>query len=168
MDVIRDNSKGFSLIELLTVIAIISILALLAVPAYVGQQKSAARTEAYSNLQNLRLLEEQFFAENGRYTADLGAEGNTAAVRDANLAIIQDTANDADIDELRGFRPGEGTNFSYRIIQDNRLNTPVANPPVWAASPAGTLCFTAVATGVTGTRVADDVFAIDCNNNRNF
>ena len=162
------KSKGFTLIELLIVIAIISILALLALPAYVGQQKSAARTEAYSNLQNLRLLEEQFFAENGRYTADLGAAGNTSAVRDANLDIIQDTANDADIDELRGFRPGPATNFSYRIIQDNQLNTPVANPPVWAASPAGRPCFTAVATGITGTRVDGDMFAIDCNNGRNF
>jgi hypothetical protein len=33
---------------------------MIAIPAYVGQQKNAARTEAYSNLQNLRLLEEQF------------------------------------------------------------------------------------------------------------
>lgn len=30
------------------------------------------------------------------------------------------------------------------------------------------LCFVAAATGVAGTRVAGDVFAIDCNNNRNF
>jgi len=162
------TKNGFTLTELLIVIAIISILTVIALPAYVGQQKSAARTEAYSNLQNLRLLEEQFFAENGRYTADLGAAGNTSAVRDANLDIIQDTGNDADIDELPGFRPGPATNFSYRIIQDNQLNTPVANPPVWAASPAGRLCFTAVATGITGTRVDGDMFAIDCNNGRNF
>ncbi len=50
------KSKGFTLIELLVVIAIISILALIAVPTYVGQQKRAVRTEAYSNLENLRLL----------------------------------------------------------------------------------------------------------------
>ena len=162
------NKKGFTLIELLIVIAIIGILAAIAIPAYVGQQTRAARSEAYSNLEALRLLEEQFFAENGRYTADLGAAGNTAAIRDANLAIIQDTANDADIDELRGFRPGQGANFSYRIIQNNQLNTPVANPPVWAASPAGTQCFVAVATGIVSTRVNGDMFSIDCNNNRNF
>lgn len=162
------KNKGFTLVELLIVLAIIGILAMIAIPAYIGQQRSAARTEAYSNLESLRLLEEQFFAENGRYTADLGVAGDTAAIRDANLAVIQDTANDADIDELRGFRPGEGTNFSYRTIQNNQLNTPVTNPPTWAASPAGTLCFVAVATGIVGTRVAGEVYAIDCNNVRNF
>lgn len=36
-----------------------------AIPAYVGQQKKAARTEAYANLQNLRLIEERYYAENG-------------------------------------------------------------------------------------------------------
>ncbi|MBI1810607.1 MAG: hypothetical protein HYR78_01505 [Nitrospirae bacterium] len=115
----------------------------------------------------MRLLEEQFYAENGVYTANLGGPGSTAAIRDANLALIQDTANDADIDELRGFRPGTGTNFSYRIIQNVALVPPVA-VPYTGVTAALTPCFVAVATGVDGTRVAGDVFAIDCNNNRNF
>lgn len=158
------SKKGFTLTELLIVIAILGIILGIAVPTYLGQQKRAARTEAYSNLQNLRLLEEQFFAENARYTADLGVAGNTIAIRDANLIAIQTTAGEA----LPGFRPGNNANFSYRTNQNNQLNIPVTNPPTWAASPAGTLCFVAVATGIAGSRVAGDVFAIDCNNNRNF
>jgi prepilin-type N-terminal cleavage/methylation domain-containing protein len=152
------NKKGFTLTELLIVVAIIGILAMIAIPAYIGQQKSATRTEAYTNLQTLRLLEEQFYAENGAYTANLGGAGSTVAIRDANLIAIQAV--------LTGFRPGTGTSFSYMIVQNFRIDTPIANPPTWATGQ--TPCFTAIATGIDGMRVAGDVFAIDCNNNRNF
>ena len=152
------NKSGFTLIELLIVIAIIGILAAIGIPGYVGQQKNATRAEAFTNLQNLRLLEEQFFAENGVYTTAMGTvAGSTPAIRDANLALIQDTANDADTDELRGFRPGAGGAFSYRIEQNITL-----------AGAAQTPCFRATATGIDGTRVAGESFMIDCNNNKNF
>jgi len=158
------NQRGVTLIELLVVIVIIGVLAAIAVPGYIGQQRNATRTEAYSNLEALRLLEEQFFAENGRYTASKGAAGNTPAIREANLTAIRTTAPDT----LPRFLPGAGTNFSYRIIQNFQLVTPVANPPATVASAVGTPCFVAVATGVNPSRVAGEVFMIDCFNNRNF
>lgn len=145
------NNRGVTLIELIIVVAVIGILAMIAVPAYIGQQKNATRSEAYSNLQNLRLLEEQFFAEQSTYAPTAG-----------NVALIQA------VGVLPGFKPGAGLSFSYQILLNNQLDTPVTNPPTWAGSPAGTQCFTAIATGNTGSRVAGDVFAIDCNNNRNF
>jgi prepilin-type N-terminal cleavage/methylation domain-containing protein len=158
------NKKGFTLTELLIVVAIIGILVMVGIPSYLGQQKRAARTEAYTNLQNLRLLEEQFFAENGAYTTAMGTvAGATPGNRDANLTAIQTNALP---NRLPGFRPGSDTTFSYRIVQNFRIDTPLANPPTWTT--ALTPCFTAVATGVNGTRVAGDIFAIDCNNNRNF
>jgi len=149
------NKKGFTLVELLITVAIIGILAAIGIPAYIGQQKNAARTEAYSNLQNLRLLEEQFYAENGVYTTDMGtAAGPSAATRDANLTAIQTNALP---NRLSKFQPGAGGNFSYSIEQNINL-----------AGGAQTPCFRATATGVTGTRVVGDSFMIDCNNNRNF
>jgi prepilin-type N-terminal cleavage/methylation domain-containing protein len=147
--------NGYTLIELMITVAIIGILAAVAIPGYIGQQKRAARTEASTNLQNLRLLEEQFFAENGVYTSSMGTvAGSTLVIRDANLTKIQTNALP---NRLPGFRPGAGTNFSYRIEQDINL------------AGAGQIpCFRATATGVDGTRVAGDSFMMDCNNNSNF
>jgi prepilin-type N-terminal cleavage/methylation domain-containing protein len=147
------NKKGFTLIELLIVVAIIGILAMIGIPAYVGQQKNAARSEAYTNLQNLRLLEEQFYAENSAYTASIG---NCAPDKD-NIAAIQVAT------ALPGFKPGNGLSYSYCIVQNFQItNTSSLN------TAAQTPCFVAYAYGNTTSRVVGDVFAIDCNNNRNF
>jgi prepilin-type N-terminal cleavage/methylation domain-containing protein len=151
----RMGKKGFTLIELLITVAIIGILAAIAIPSYIGQQRNATRTEAYNNLQNLRLLEEQFYAENGVYTTAMGTvAGSTPAIRDANMTAIQTNALP---NRLSGFRPGDGGNFSYRIEPNLDLAGAAQNP-----------CFRATATGVDGARVAGESYMIDCNNNRNF
>jgi prepilin-type N-terminal cleavage/methylation domain-containing protein len=147
------NRRGFTLIELLVVITIIGILSAVAVTAYVGVTLKAARSEAYSNLESLRLLQEQFFAENARYTVNLGAAGPN---NPGNVAVIQTGGGDP-TNALPGFRPGTALSFSYWIEQNINLNG-VAQIP----------CFRASAAGNANTRVAGDVFRIDCNNNRNF
>ncbi|RJQ44743.1 MAG: prepilin-type N-terminal cleavage/methylation domain-containing protein [Nitrospiraceae bacterium] len=153
------NNKGFTLTELIIVVAIIGIIAMIAIPAYIGQQRNATRTEAYTNLEALRLLEEQFFAESGRYTVSLGAAGETTAIRDANITAIQTTAGES----LPAFQPGNWTNFSYRIVSGQEIT---GTDPL--AFGANANCFYAIATGVDGTRVDGEQFVIDCNNNRNF
>lgn len=139
------DKKGFTLIELLIVITIIGVLAAIAIPAYIGQQKRAERSEASSNLESLRLLEEQFFAENGRYAPN----------PDATLQYkgTHGTADSGLEDVLTGFRPGDADklSFTYTIV----------------SSGTGT-AFTATATGKTGKRVTGDVFTINQDNVRNF
>lgn len=140
------NNKGFTLIELLVTMSIIAILSVVAVSSYVGVTLKAARSEAYSNLQNLRLLEEQFFAENADY---------------------------APLASLTGFQPGNSVSFTYAITNVDGVGLPAPVPTPYddttaALDPNTTPCFIATATGNAGTRVAGDVFAIDCNNNRNF
>jgi Tfp pilus assembly protein PilE len=147
------------------VVIILGILAAVSWPAYLGQQKRAARSEASSNLESLRLLEEQFFAERSIYAPTTGVAG---ANQPGNVALIQAAG------VLPGFKPGVATDlsFSYQIVQNQRINNPgtdpATNPPTYAATTPATPCFTAIATGNTGSRVVGDVFAIDCNNIRNF
>lgn len=139
------DKKGITLIELLIVLAIIGFLAAVGVPAYIGQQKKAARTEAYSNLESLRLLEEQYFAENGRYAPNPDATWTYKGTHG--------TADNGIEDILLGFKPGDeaSLNFSYSL----------------QSSGTGT-AFIATATGKTGTRVDGDIFTMNQNNVRNF
>ncbi len=164
------NRRGFTLIELLITVAIIGILAAIAIPAYIGQQKNAARTEAYTNLQNLSLLQAQHFADQGTYTVSLGT-----ALKDhpGNVAIIQAGGSPADTaNALPGFRPGSGLNFSYWIVTNMKIKdvnqVSRGNLAVGTGIEAQNPCFVAFAQGDTNGRVTGETFAIDCNNIKNF
>ena len=91
------NKKGFTLLELMIVVAVIGILAVIAIPAYVGQMTKATRSEAYTNLQNLQLLEAQYYADNSCYYLTGGACTNSTMTGVANIQAF-----------LPGFQPGSG------------------------------------------------------------
>lgn len=61
------RSRGFSLVELLTVVAIVGILGAIALPAYQDYVKRGKITEATSALSDLRLRAEKWFADNRTY-----------------------------------------------------------------------------------------------------
>jgi prepilin-type N-terminal cleavage/methylation domain-containing protein len=158
------NNRAFTLTELLIVLAIITFLTMISVPAYIGQQRSATRHEAFSNLENLRLLEEQFFAENGEYTP---AGGGTIIYN-----ASPNTADNGIEDALRGYRPGG-------CLTDDADPTPCASPFglnfTYSVTSADTNAdnladtFIASATPVPGSRVSNDpVYTIDQNNVRNW
>lgn len=142
------NQKGVTLVELLVVIGIIAILAAVAVPSYIGYQKRAARTEAYANLEAIRVLEEQYFAQNGSYAP---SAGTCAKDNPGNISAIQNVGG-----PFAGFKPGEGLQFSYCIENGIDYDGNSAN------------CFRARAFGNTNSRVNGDEFKIDCNNKKNF
>lgn len=147
------DKKGFTLIELIIVVAIIGILAGIAIPAYIGSQKRAARSEAYNTLMSLQLLETSFYTENSRYTKSLGV---CAPDNPGNPAVIRSGGGDA-TNALPGFNPGTGLSYSY-CIESNVDVTGAAQTP----------CYRARAFGNSVSRVSGDVFAVDCNNNKTF
>lgn len=66
--------KGFTLIELMTVVVIIGILAAIAYPSYSRYVQKGYRTEAKSALLDLAARQERHYAQNYRY-ADLSVLG---------------------------------------------------------------------------------------------
>ncbi len=158
------------MIELLIAVAVVGILAGMAGVAYIGTVRKAARAEAYANLQSIRLLEEQVFSENALYFPD-----PTPPRSHANPLIGASSIQAV----MPGFQPGGnpaavpdfGLNYSYSIRQNfqitNTIGNTVATPPTTASSLPNP-CYVATASGIAGTRVENDLFAVDCNNNRNF
>lgn len=140
----KNSIKGFSLIELLVVISIIAILATIAIPTFLGQRTKAAISEAMTNLQALRLIQEQYYAENGEY-----APGG--ATSSGTLTGISEIMGN-----LPSFKPGNEENlyFTYNIVY-----TVISNI---------TTSYIANAVGKGGTFVDGNYLYINQDNEKNF
>jgi len=67
--------KGFTMIELMTVMLFIAALAAIAVPRF-GEYKTRANVAAMqSDLGNLRIAQEEYWAEHHQYVADTASLG---------------------------------------------------------------------------------------------
>ena len=61
------RKKGFSLIELLTVVAIIGILAAIGIVAYTGYVTQARRTTAENSMMQIALAQTEYYSNIGLY-----------------------------------------------------------------------------------------------------
>ena len=154
------NRRGFTLIEMLIVVGIIGILAAVAIPGYIGYQRRAARTEASTNLQNLRLLLEQRFADSASYAPTAYCRDPFTATAPALTLTYAGTTqlNNTQLEDyFCGFNPAGLDNASQldALAYTYTLTFPTATT------------FTATATAKPGRRVAGDaVCTIDQNNTR--
>lgn len=61
------NTKGFTMIELLTVTSVVSVLAAVALPQFTSYRAKSSNAAALSDLKNVRTVLEAYYEDYGRY-----------------------------------------------------------------------------------------------------
>lgn len=148
----KENRLGFTLIELLIVIAIIGIISGIGIPMFLGQRTKAMISECHTNLKILFTLQEQYYAEHGRY-APWPDKSNP--ISDGSAVYGHDSRPISDY--LPGFRPGDedALNFTYTINSNKN----------WASSKeSGGVGFSAFCDGKASSTVANVGFRLNDQN----
>jgi type IV pilus assembly protein PilA len=108
---------GFTLVEILVVMAIAALLAALAIPALFRQSDKARDASAKTAARTAQTAIES-------YATDHGGSYQSATVTAADLAEIESTLNDADLqDPAPAAGPDDDADNSY-VVTVNSANTP--------------------------------------------
>ena len=86
----NSRRRGFTLIELLIVVLVMGLLAAIAIPKFGSVKSKANYATMKTALKNLGQAEESYFADHGRYTADLDSL-NFVPSPEMTLTVVEAT-----------------------------------------------------------------------------
>lgn len=92
MECRMQNSKGFTLVELMIAVAIIGILAAIALPAYNNYVTQARRTEAQSFMHELAMRQERYRATSSSYASTSQISANVDSLDYYSFSVVSPTA----------------------------------------------------------------------------
>lgn len=105
------NSRAFTLIELMLVIVIIGLLAAVAIPSYQAYLRRGYLAEAVSGLSTAKAAQESFFSLNRVYISTAPNPGSVPA----NQSVAWDAAVVGWRADGLGVRPDSRTRFQFQI-----------------------------------------------------
>jgi type IV pilus assembly protein PilA len=137
------NRRGFTLIELITVMVILGLLASLALPKLAATRERAHVASMVSDLRNLMALQEAFYADVNDYAGAIGAATTPGTNGGGTLAFTPSPGNLLTIIYRGGGEPGwAATARNASVVTPTRDECgifigPLANSPNSAVLQAG-------------------------------
>ncbi len=110
----RNNQKGFTLIELMIVVAIIGILAAIAIPQFAAYRMRAFNSAAVSDVVNIQKTQVTYFSDWQRFGYTGAAAGDAAA----STLLGPGRAATLITDGTTGMQIGLSTGVSLRAVTD--------------------------------------------------